>query len=273
MQKAVSPHHTPEGWADAAEAYETWIMPRTTLYAEDALRLANVKAGERVLDVAAGTGALALAAARLGAEVVATDSSPGMLERLRARVSREGPAGVATHVMDGQALELPDASFDAAFCIFGIMFFPDRSKGFREILRVLRPGGRAAVVTWSAPERVRVMTLGAQATRIALPDLPPAEPSPAFTLQERPVLEREMREAGFRGVRSESVSHFWDAESPELFWEGWRLSSPTCRGLLKEVGPAKEAAVHDALIGILREEFGDGPVELESEAHIGVGVK
>ena len=236
MQKAVSPHHTPEGWADAAEAYETWIMPRTTLYAEDALRLANVKAGERVLDVAAGTGALALAAARLGAEVVATDSSPGMLERLRARVSREGPAGVATHVMDGQALELPDA----AFCIFGIMFFPDRSKGFREILRVLRPGGRAAVVTWSAPERVRVMTLGAQATRIALPDLPPAEPSPAFTLQERPVLEREMREAGFRGVRSESVSHFWGAESPELFWRAGACHRPPAGACSRRWGPRRK---------------------------------
>ena len=146
MQASTPPDHTPESWSAAAEAYEKWMMPTSTLYAEDALRLVDLKPGERVLDVAAGTGALALAASRWGAEVIATDSSPGMIERLQARVAREGIAGLTVKLMDGQALELPDDSFDAAFSIFGFMFFPDRGQGIPGAAarsQARRPGGHS----------------------------------------------------------------------------------------------------------------------------------
>jgi ubiquinone/menaquinone biosynthesis C-methylase UbiE len=92
--------------------------------------------------MATGTGALALAAARTGAQVLATDFSPGMV----ACVAAAGLPNVEARVMDGQALDLPDARFDAAFSIFGVIMFPDWRKGLAEMRRVTKPGGYGAVV-------------------------------------------------------------------------------------------------------------------------------
>ncbi len=100
-----------------------------------------------MLDIACGAGALALVAARDGAQILATDFSPGMV----AAVLSHGLPNVDALVMDGQALDLPDACFDAAFSIFGIMLFPDWRKGLAEMARVVRPGGSAAWRAGSIP--------------------------------------------------------------------------------------------------------------------------
>ena len=94
-----------------------------------------------MLDVAAGTGALTLAAARTGAHVLATDFSPGMV----ARIAAANLPNVEASVMDGQALDLADGCFDAVFSIFGVIMFPDWRKGLSEMGRVTRPGGPIAV--------------------------------------------------------------------------------------------------------------------------------
>jgi SAM-dependent methyltransferase len=263
---------TPRGWDVVAEAYDQQVLPFTGQFAEDALRLAEVGPGHRVLDVATGPGTLALLAARRGASVTATDFSPLMIDRLRARLTAEGVQDVATEVMDGQALALPDGSFDAAFSIFGLIFFPDRARGFRELRRVLRPGGRAVVAGWSRPERVRFASLLAEATRRAIPDLPvPAEPPAVLSLQDPSVFEREMAAAGFGEVRVHSVVHTWTTPSAEAFWQTVQVASPVFTVLLERIGPEKRDAVRDALMGLLHAEFGEGPVSLECEAHLGVG--
>ena len=76
---SLGPDQRPEGWNLVPRAYDTMVVPFTGLFAQDALRLANVQPRQRVLDVGAGTGVLSLAAAALGAEVLATDFSPGMV--------------------------------------------------------------------------------------------------------------------------------------------------------------------------------------------------
>jgi len=104
-------------WDAAAADYGAFAEPFTRQFAEAALHLAGgIQLGGRVLDAAAGTGALTLAAARAGARVLATDFSPGMVARLSGRLAEAGLGPTASaQVMDGQALSLEDASFDAAF--------------------------------------------------------------------------------------------------------------------------------------------------------------
>src|SRR4051794_15989674 len=116
----------PKGWDVGAAAYSSNFVPLFRAYAVDALALAGVTGSTRVLDVACGPGTLALEAARLGAAVIATDFSPGMIAQLRGRMGEAGLANITAEVMDGQRLALPDASFDAAFSMFGLIFFPDR---------------------------------------------------------------------------------------------------------------------------------------------------
>jgi len=109
----------------------------------------DVRAGERVIDVAAGNGNATLAAARRFARVTSTDYVPALLEKGRARAAAEGLA-IDFREADAEALPFPDASFDVALSTFGVMFAPDQARAAAEIRRVVRPGGRIGMANWTA---------------------------------------------------------------------------------------------------------------------------
>jgi SAM-dependent methyltransferase len=109
---------------------------------------ADIRAGERVLDVAAGNGNATLAAARRFAQVTSTDYVPALLEKGRARAMAEG-LNVEFRVADAEDLPFADGSFDVALSTFGAMFTPDHSRPARELLRVVRPGGRIGLANWT----------------------------------------------------------------------------------------------------------------------------
>ena len=114
-------HEIRDSWNALAEGYDRYVTPSHIGLAEEALRRADLRSGMRFLDVAPGSGALTLPAARLGAQVVGADISPVMVERLDARARSEGLANVDARVMDGHELELEDDSFDIAGSQFGVM--------------------------------------------------------------------------------------------------------------------------------------------------------
>jgi ubiquinone/menaquinone biosynthesis C-methylase UbiE len=108
----------------------------------------DLRADDRVLDVAAGSGNISLAAARRWCDVVATDYVPELLERARERAKAERlPLSVQT--ADAEALPFPDGSFDAVVSTFGVMFAPDQPQAARELLRVCRSGGKIGLANWT----------------------------------------------------------------------------------------------------------------------------
>ena len=115
---------------------------------ERLVRSLGVRAGWRVLDVAAGAGNTALAAARRFAEVTATDYVPDLLERADHRAEAEGLT-LVTEVADAQDLPFEPGSFDVVTSTFGAMFAPDQEKTASELLRVLRPGGKVGMANWT----------------------------------------------------------------------------------------------------------------------------
>lgn len=115
---------------------------------EQLAEAADLRAGEAVLDVAAGNGNATLAAARRFAEVTSTDYVQSLLDKGRARAEAEGLA-VRFELADAEALPYADASFDAVLSTFGVMFTPDHKRAAQEMLRVLRPGGRIAMANWT----------------------------------------------------------------------------------------------------------------------------
>jgi demethylmenaquinone methyltransferase/2-methoxy-6-polyprenyl-1,4-benzoquinol methylase len=137
---------------DAFNALASFGIDR--LWRRAVVRAAALTPRSRVLDLAAGTGDLSLALARLGrpAEVLGTDFSPEMLEVAR-RKGRgfAGPVQLSFEVQDAQALTLPDASFDVVTVAFGVRNFPDRAANFHEVRRVLREGGRYVILEFSRP--------------------------------------------------------------------------------------------------------------------------
>ena len=131
-----------EGWALFAP-----LEALTTPPAAQLVRFAGIAAGQRVLDVACGTGVVAVTAARRGAHVKALDLAPALLARA---AENAAIAGVAIEFTEGdvEALPYPDASFDVVLSQFGHMFAPRPEFAVREMLRVLKPGGRIAFNTW-----------------------------------------------------------------------------------------------------------------------------
>jgi SAM-dependent methyltransferase len=109
---------------------------------------ADVRAGETVLDVAAGNGNASLAAARRHAQVTATDYVQALLDKARGRADAEGLA-IRFEAADAEALPFADAQFDVALSTFGVMFTPDHRRAAAELLRVVRRGGRIALANWT----------------------------------------------------------------------------------------------------------------------------
>jgi ubiquinone/menaquinone biosynthesis C-methylase UbiE len=267
----ISPDQVPENWGAIASDYERVFQGLTTQFAAETLRLLALKPGEKVLDVAAGTGAFSLMAARAGAEVLATDFAPGMIERLRQRSAADALASLTTEVMDGQALAVPDASFDAAVSILGLIFFPDIPKGIAEMRRVLRPGGRAAIVCWSDPGNLRLMTQLIQAIRKVDPafEQPPGPPVWA-RLAGAEILRSRMGEAGFRDVEVSTSTGVLEIESLEA-WERFTRSVPPLAFLFQRLGPEKTAAVGKTYLELLAAASADGTPAVAAEACIGLG--
>jgi SAM-dependent methyltransferase len=124
------------------------VGARLVLVGEVLCRSVDVHPGERVLDVAAGSGNTAISAARRGARVTATDFVASLLEVAQARAEIEG-LPLATAVADAQQLPFPDASFDVVLSTFGAMFAPDQQLAADELVRVCRPGGRIGMANWA----------------------------------------------------------------------------------------------------------------------------
>jgi ubiquinone/menaquinone biosynthesis C-methylase UbiE len=139
------------GWDDMVTTYELTAEPNSRRFAEAALDRAAVDLDSAILDVAAGTGSLALTAVGRGyREVSAIDSAPDMVRRLARRLSPF--PGCSAEVMDARDLRYPDDRFGAAFCVFGVLFLGAGSAtAVSEMVRVVRPGGIVSVVHWAGP--------------------------------------------------------------------------------------------------------------------------
>ncbi len=144
------------GWDLAADDYESlWQAPLAVAHAA-LLDSAALGPGERVLDLACGTGLVTLPAARAvgpGGQVIGIDISERMVEVLRQRAAAAGLPQVSAARMDAEQLALADASVDVVLCALGLMYMPDPEQAVREIRRVLRPAGRVVMAVWG--ERAR----------------------------------------------------------------------------------------------------------------------
>lgn len=144
------------GWDKASEDYDRYFVPLLRHCSERSIAMLDLKPGERVLDVATGSGVGAfMAAERVGpsGEVVATDISQKMVEMVRTEAERRGVSNMRYERVDAEELAFPDDSFDAVLCALGLMYPSDPQRAVEQMYRVLRPGGRAAVAVWGRRDR------------------------------------------------------------------------------------------------------------------------
>ena len=254
----------------AAAGYDRVFAHVSSQFVPFLIRAGNVAEGQRVLDVASGTGLAAEAALAIvgrAGHVTATDISPDMAERARLRLANE--PNVTVGVEDGQSLSFPDQDFDTVLCNLGLMFFPDPAKGLAEFHRVLRPGGRAAISVNTVPERsytTRVHVIMARYDR----SLEPAAMR-LFSLGEEAKLRKLFGAAGFHDVEISSETHRFPVRSFEAYFEqferGWGSPGQTYVSLPEDIRRAVREDV--------RRSVGDtgGPIEIEVEIRFTSGRK
>lgn len=269
----TGPEQTAEAWDEVAHGWTRHIEEDLIPYTEEALRLVPVGEGDRVLDVACGPGALCLRAAWRGARVLGVDFSKEQIEMLHARAQEEGLDHMEGRVMDGQNLDLEDASFDAAFSMFGLMFFPDRARGFEEIHRVLKPRGQAAVSAWADPSTNDWFTLFGDAIDAALPDIEPSPPPSFMEIADPARLEQEMMEAGFEAVEIHTPSTETTIESAQAGWRKLAEANPVLPGMLSRLGEDAFESIRTAFHELYEARYGEGAATFTDQAHIAVGAR
>jgi ubiquinone/menaquinone biosynthesis C-methylase UbiE len=239
------------------------------------LEIADVRAGERALDLACGTGSTALMRRLAPAgTLLGLDISPSMVDIARQWADRQQLPWAAFRTIAGEAdLGVPPMSFDVATCMFGLMFMPEPVAALRGLYEALIPGGRVAVCTWSAPERNPFLGVPLAVARrhVDHPMLDPASPSP-LAIPSTGELAALLAAAGFADTRVSVMDRPADTVSPEQAWQsmiasGWPLA------FLPPQPETTWQALHDDMIATLHEMFPDGNVRLAGEANLAVAVR
>jgi SAM-dependent methyltransferase len=231
----------------APENYERYFVPAIGRPLARALvDLAGVRPGQRVLDVACGTGIVArVTAERVGAEglVAGTDINPGMLAVARSTAASGAP--ISWHEAPADALPFPEGAFDIVLCQLGLQFFPDRLGALREMRRVLAPSGRALVlVPGPAPEIFAILedTLATHFT----PEVA-AFVQVVFSLHEPGELLGLLTGAGFRRPDARAHSKTLPLPSPEEFLWQYVSSTPLATTVTDLDDAARTAAAQDVV--------------------------
>ena len=204
--------------------------------------------GEYVLDLACGTGALAELLAGRGARVTGVDLAPALIETARERAAEQG-LEIAYRVGDAEALELPDASFDAIGSTCGIMFAPDHAASARELARVTRPGGRVALANWTPTGGL------ARMFGVMRPYQPAPPPSNPFDWGDEARV-RELLGEWFELELEEHVSTL-RTRTGEDYWELFSTSYGPTKTLADSLGERREE-LHRDWVEFFETEYREG---------------
>ncbi|HKS55102.1 MAG TPA: methyltransferase domain-containing protein [Steroidobacteraceae bacterium] len=267
-----------DAWDKIAPGYDRTNTPTQMWLGQQGLQLAGLRPGMRFLDVAAGSGALSIPAARLGARVLAIDQSPAMLELLTARARVEG-LEISTRIMDGHALELDDDSFEVVGSQFGVMLFPDMPRGVREMARVVASGGRVLVTAYGDPHKIDFLAFFVGAVRTVRPDFegPPPEPPPLpFQLQDPARLRQVLVDCSLQDPRVDTIVESTPFRNGEELWDWIVWSNPIVESILGElaVTQTERTAIRRTLHDLVVERAaGRHAATLTNPVNIGVGTK
>ncbi len=259
------------GWDKAAAHYEPFWKEALAPAQRELLRMAALRPGEQVADVACGTGLVTLQAARAvapGGHVTGTDLSEAMVVATAAAASSAGLPNITTERADAESLPFADASMDAALCALGLMYVPDARTALREMHRVLRPGGRCVVAVWGQRRRcgwAEIFPIVDQRVR--------SEVCPMFfQLGGEGTLDEALANAGFADVTGTRLATILAYESAEDACGAAFLGGPVAMAYSRFDEGTRDAVHAEYLASVAAYAAGDG-YAIPGEFVVARGVK
>jgi ubiquinone/menaquinone biosynthesis C-methylase UbiE len=259
-------------WDLVAEGYSETTMNFFQGYIDAALELVGLRSEDDIVDIACGPGTLALAAADKVASVKAVDFSENMISMLRKGMVGRGMTNIEPYHGDGQNLPYKDGCFDAAFSMFGLMFFPDRAKGYAEIFRTLKTGGHICISSWAPVDCSPMMQTMFGALRAIKPEMPSPK-TDLESLENPDLLKSELSAAGFRDVEVHRVTKSIEITSAEEFWESMVKGSAPVTMMMNSMPAEVWRKKCEIAVDSVKGTVGSLPASLSADAWFGVAVK
>jgi ubiquinone/menaquinone biosynthesis C-methylase UbiE len=269
-------------WTDerTVTAWRTWrshIAQFTRGATEAILEVAQLQPGMEVLDLASGVGDPALAIAKAvgpSGKVIASDLGPGMISLAEEIAQTKGLKNIQFRIANAEALPFANESFDVVTCRFGVMLFPDPVAALNECRRVLRRGGRVALVAWGAKEQPFFTTTAGILMKYVQMPAPDPEAPHLFMFGERGRLKRTLEEAGFKDAREEvrTINGKWKS-SPEKYWEQFTEVAAPFRPLIEKLTPETRARVVEEVLAALGKYWDGKELEMPLEIVVGTGTR
>jgi SAM-dependent methyltransferase len=251
-------------------------MSAFTRGATDALlETAQLRAGMNVLDLASGVGDPAFSIAQAvgpSGHVTATDLGPGMIALAKESARAQELAQVDFRVVDVESLPFPDQTFDVVTCRFGVMFFPEQVRAFRECYRVLKAGGRVVFVVWGTKQQPFLTSTVDILLKYVKTSPPDPDAPHAFMFGEGGLLRSRLQAAGFNDAREQvrTLTGLWKGTAEEL-WRQFSEVGPNHRALLAKISSEGRAQAEVEIFAALRKLSNDGQIRMPLEIIIGTG--
>ena len=271
QQKATWNKFSP-GW----RKWDDFTMEFLKPMGEEIIRSLKLKDTDIVLDVAAGTGepGLTIASIVKDGKVIITDLAEGMLEVARDNATKKGITNYETVVCDVSKLPFEDETFDAVSCRFGFMFFPDMLLAAKEMVRVIKPGGRIATSVWGVPDKNFwiTATMSIINKNMQLPVLPPDAPG-MFRCASPGFLVNLFKQAGLKNVSEKEITGKVNCGSNDTYWNFMNdVVAPVVAAMSKADDAMKEK-IRKEVFDLVNQKYPDKKATLDYGAIIVYGEK
>jgi ubiquinone/menaquinone biosynthesis C-methylase UbiE len=271
QQKEVWNRFSP-GWKKWNDLTMNFLQPM----AAEIIRLIKPKATDVILDVASGTGEPALTIATMVTEgkVVATDLAEGMLEVAKENAARRGIKNFEVVVCDVSELPFPDNSFDAVSCRLGFMFFPDMLLAAKEMVRVLKPGGRIAATVWSEPGKNFWATAVMSAINKKMQLSPPPQEAPGlFRCANSGLIPDLFLQAGLKNISETEVMGKLNIGNRKVYWNYMTEVVAPVVAALRNADCELKVDIRSEVFKAIKQKYPEGELAIDSNAFVIYGEK